>query len=83
MDYKKRIGANFMDHIVNERLKQLKKYIEQKADQDAQRQNGKLEEIKEDDIISDSVQFDQACEKKFFKLIAVLIKGHDNNLKML
>ena len=31
MDYKKRIGANFMEPIVNERLKQLKKYHLQKA----------------------------------------------------
>ena len=29
------------------------------------------------------MQFDPASEKKFFKLIAVLIKGHDNNLKLL
>ena len=67
--------------IANERLVLLKKYTMNKAMQDFQREKGKLEEPKEEDIVSDSIQFDLANERKFFKLIAVLCKGHEGNQK--
>jgi len=60
------------------------KYLRFKAKQEFDLQRGQLKEMTEDEhAISDNIVFTEQTEKKFFKLLNVLVKNSDHNLILL
>ena len=82
LEYKRQIGAMFIP-MIGERLKEIMRYVQYKARQEAELARGKLKEVQADENLPDNIRFDEDCEKKFFKFINVLFKASDENLAKL
>ena len=84
-DYKIQIGKEFIKSAGN-RIEALMRFCRYKATQDPASEKVKrpqLEAARDQISISDNIQFAPGNELKFFKLLLVLYKNSDDNIKML
>ena len=66
------------------RLTAIKNYKFIKRKQEYEISKEKLKDVPDDEKgLSENIELIEKCELKFFKLIQVLVKNHDENRKML
>ena len=66
------------------RLAAIKNYKLIKKKQEYLISKEKLKEVPDDEKgLSENIEFIETCEQKFFKLLQVLVKNHDDNKKKL
>ena len=66
------------------RLTAIKNYKFIKRKQEYEISKEKLKDVPDDEKgLSENIEFIEKCEQKFFKLLQVLVKNHDDNKKKL
>ena len=82
LDYKRTIGHLFI-RTAGDRLSELTRYVAYKARHEQEISRGRLTSVPENERLPDNIKFNEECELKFFKLLAVLVKNCDENLQKL
>ena len=83
LDYKSKIGKEFLP-LSAKRLQAIKSYRFIKAKQEYLISKEKLKDVPDEEKgLSENILLNEKCEEKFFKLLQVLVKNHDENKKKL